>query len=306
MASVTAGLRRRPGGRRQGPRRFAPPGRSHRCAERASHAARSKAEPAAPAGPATPAGPGRPAALAGRAAPAGPAGPAGSARPPDHRPRRRRPHGPSSRGCRPESSRPPCNQPSRSSRRRRSSLPAAHVCPRAAAVSGVGSGAGSGSGCPASRRCPGIDDAAADPGPGEHRPRGAHPPPLTAQTGLIAVGDVDPDKPSRQDDHCHGDDHPDTESRFRRPYRFDHSWPSNQHHPPGYLPTSPPEAPSTTSPAVAVPRSPAGHPALVMTANQPSAQSARPSLKGSFRQSYGHVTPPSKRRPCAPQAWQTG
>jgi alkylation response protein AidB-like acyl-CoA dehydrogenase len=78
----------------------------------------------------------------------------------------------------------------------------------------------------------------------ERRP-GRIDPTLTAQAGLIAVGDVDPDKPARQADHRHGDDHPDIECRCRRPYRFDHSWPPNQYHPPGYLPTSPTEAPST-------------------------------------------------------------
>jgi hypothetical protein len=35
---------------------------------------------------------------------------------------------------------------------------------------------------------------------------------------------------------------------LRRPYRFDHSWPPNQHHPPAYLPTSPARAPSTPPP----------------------------------------------------------
>jgi alkylation response protein AidB-like acyl-CoA dehydrogenase len=90
-------------------------------------------------------------------------------------------------------------------------------------------------------------------GPAERRPGRAHPP-LTAHAGLVAVGDVDPDKPDRQADHRHGDDHPDTESRLRRPHRFDHSWPPNQHHPPGYLPISPTEAPppcaSPSSPVV--------------------------------------------------------
>jgi alkylation response protein AidB-like acyl-CoA dehydrogenase len=97
----------------------------------------------------------------------------------------------------------------------------------------------------------------------ELRPRRIHPP-LTAQAGLVAVGDVDPDKPDRQADHRHGDDHPDTESRLRRPYRFDHSWPSNQYHPPDYLPTSPTGAPST-----APPRVPAGQPRQPRQPRQP-------------------------------------
>jgi alkylation response protein AidB-like acyl-CoA dehydrogenase len=101
----------------------------------------------------------------------------------------------------------------------------------------------------------------------ELRPRRTHPP-LTAQAGLVAVGDVDPDKPGRQADHRHGDDHPDTQSRLRRPYRFDHSWPSNQYHPPGYLPTSPTGAPSTAPARVPAgqPRPPATTPAAPVAA----------------------------------------